>query len=128
MASNAFNLSERLKLCGVTYGQIVQAGNDMFDLVQPFAVSLWPNMSDAVVDNNLAVLYHLHKYHIACGLCKGVEDCPSFDATRTRGRLGPDGVISIWQEPCPKGRTVPKGETVVQVEQRSQRSWRRKDL
>ena len=120
-------ISDRLKQSGVTYGQIVQAGNDMFDRVYDLAKSKWPNISDDLIWRNLATLDRLHLYHITCQLCMSIEQCPSFDGTRMTGKMAADGVITICQEPCPQGFKVPKGETVAQVEQRAERSWRRKE-
>lgn len=120
-------ISDRLKQSGVTYGQIVQAGNDMFDRVYDFAKSKWPNLSDDLIWRNLAVLDRMHLYRLSCQLCVSIEQCPSFDGSRMGGKLGADGVITIYQSPCPQGFKVPKGETVAQVEQRAERSWRRKE-
>ena len=127
MESNEFMISERLKQSGVTYGQIIEAGNNMFDRVYDFAKKKWPNMSDDLIWRNLAALDRMHLYYLSCQLCVSIEQCPSFDGTKMSGRLDADGVITIYQEPCPQGFKVPKGETVAQVEQRSQRSWKRQD-
>lgn len=127
MESSEFAISERLKQSGVTYGQIVEAGNNMFDRVYDFAKGKWPNMSDDLIWRNLAALDRMHLYYLSCQLCVSIEQCPSFDGTRMGGKLGADGVITIYQEPCPQGFKVPKGETVAQVEQRAERSWRRKE-
>lgn len=106
--SNEYDLSARLQKCGVTYGQIVEARNNIFDRVYEFARQKWPSISEDLIWQNLSVLDHLHRCHLGCATCMSVEMCPSRDGTRTVGRMAPNGFIEITQERCPHGYKLPK--------------------
>lgn len=82
----------------------------------------YPKISLEMLENNIASLLEIHKYDEKCPVCLGTQQCPTEDGNRCNGLLMPDGVISIYYSPCPKGHTRPRSC----APQENERAWSKK--
>ena len=112
--------------CPLSAEELKQASQNMLEFVWDFVLARYPNIKLATVERNMAQFVALKKQEDACKACMSVQMCPTFDGNQMNGRLDPDGVVSIWMQPCPQGYKVPKGETCYQVEQKAAKRWEKK--
>ena len=107
---NEFDLASQLKQIGMTYGQIVEARNGIYDRVEPWAKEKWPKISTEVIEKNLVLLDKIMQLEKTCSYCMSIDQCPDEAGAVMRGRLDGTGYVSIWFEPCPKRYKHPKRE------------------
>lgn len=128
MASE-FDLSARLK--HINYADIVIAGNNMYDRVEPWVKQRYPTITDKLnlydlICRNLAVFCEVQKYEEACKCCMSTDMCPTRDGNRMQcGRIQPSGFVKMWMERCPNGFKPPKG-AIKQINEDVDEEWKPK--
>ena len=108
------------KLKTINQAELDAAHNDMLDRLTDWVTKKHPNIRLETVERNIAAFLRIQEYDIACAKCMSTETCPSLDGNRMNGKLGPDGVLNIWMEPCPHGYRTPK----VQPEEAPKQKYR----
>ncbi len=128
MASE-FDISARLKQ--INFGEIVIAGNNMYDQVEPWVKARYPNITEKnlydLICRNLSVFCEVKKYDDACKGCMSTDMCPTRDGNRMQcGKIMPDGVVRMWIERCPQGFKPPKG-AIKQASEDVDEEWKPKN-
>lgn len=109
--------------CPLTPEQLEQAKVNMLDYIWDWVLAKYPAINLATVERNLATFCWIKKYDDACKNCMSTQMCPSQDGNRANGKLMPDGVVSVWMEPCPNGYRLPRQ---YEPEQQQSSGWRKR--
>jgi hypothetical protein len=115
-----FNI-KNLAIQQYTPEQLATARQGMVDKLVYWFSDKYPKARLETLERNIAQLTEIHKYDEQCKICNGVQSCPSKDGRRMNGRLMPDGIVSIWFEPCQKGHRLEGREE----EKRVVKEWAR---
>ena len=99
---------EALGLKSISKADIDAARQELVDRILPWVADKYPKIRLVTIERNAAAFAEIKKYDDQCKLCVSTAQCPTLDGNRMNGRLMPDGVVTIWMEPCPLGHRPPK--------------------
>lgn len=106
----------------MTQEQIEEVRLNRVAEVMDFVTGCYPQINIATLEKNLSIFQYLKRQDDACRSCMSIEMCLTKDGNRMSGKLMADGIVTIWQEPCPRSMSPSKthGET---ASEKAEKKW-----